>query len=137
MDAIKQVWQHCLLASHCQGALCCCGLSARTLQRYVKEGMPRHCAVAAHTWWVGFKAKAAQQPLKKPYIAKPGDIRMVDLARQLDLSSSYTGQLVKKGMPATSKAAALAWRATNVHALSVQDDLYVTMTHLHFVRFRN
>jgi hypothetical protein len=113
------------------------GVSARTLQRYVKDGMPRHCAVAAHTWWVNTKAKAAQQPRKKQYIGKPGDMRMEDLARQLNLSPSYTGQLVKKGMPATSKEAALAWRTANVCALSVQDDLYVTTTHLYFDCFRN
>ena len=109
------------------------GVSARTLQRYVKDGMPRHCAVAAHTWWVNTKAKAAQQPRKKQYIGKPGDMRMADLARQLNLSPSYTGQLVKKGMPATSKEAALAWRTANVCALSAEDDLYVTTTHLSFV----
>jgi methylphosphotriester-DNA--protein-cysteine methyltransferase len=95
--------------------------------------MPGHCASAAHAWWVALKAKAAQQPRKKQYIGKPGDMRMADLARQLDLSPSYTGQLVKKGMPATSKEAAQAWRATNVRALSADDDLYVTTTHLSFV----
>jgi hypothetical protein len=29
------------------------------------------------------KAKQAQQPRKKKYIGKPGDMRMADLARQL------------------------------------------------------
>jgi hypothetical protein len=74
------------------------GVTARTLQRYVKIGMPTHCAEAAHTWWMDIKAKQAQQPRKKKYIGKPGDMRMADLARQLNLSPSYTGQLVKKGM---------------------------------------
>ena len=99
--------------------------------------MPGHCASAAHAWWVALKAKAAQQPRKKQYIGKPGDMRMADLARQLNLSPSYTGQLVKKGMPATSKEAALAWRTANVCALSAEDDLYVTTTHLYFDCFRN
>ena len=55
-------------------------------------------------------------------------MRIAALGRQLNLSSSYTGQLVKKGMPATFKEADLAWRAANVRALSAEDDLYVTMT---------
>jgi methylphosphotriester-DNA--protein-cysteine methyltransferase len=83
------------------------------------------------------KAKQAQQPRKKKYIGKPGDMRMADLARQLNLSPSYTGQLVKKGMSATSKEAALAWRTANVCALSAEDDVYVTTTHLSCVCFRN